>query len=157
MGRFDSLKNTWDTPPPAPDATPDNAKTFTLLPDGIYVCEVFNIEEKQPAKGGEAFSVTLLVVAGEHSRRRVWDWINFNLPHSAKATEIGQRSFRDLCQAAGFVDTPPSELGDLIGQELDVQIGTRAASGGYPAKNCVRRYLAQKATTATTDDTAGLF
>jgi len=156
MGRFDNMKKDWDKPASKPEKASSRTE-FELMPEGIYTCDVFNIEERQPRNGGEAFSVTLVVTMGEHCKRRVWDWINFHLPHSSKATEIGRESFRDLCAAAGFADVPPNELSDLIGCELQVRLGVRAANGGYPAKNCVKAYIAHQPAGATADDTDDLF
>lgn len=158
MGRFDDMQKGWGKPADNP-AKPSGSGDFELMPDGIYTCELYDIQERQPKKGGEAFSVTLAITEGDHAKRRVWDWINYNLPHSAQATDIGQETFRSLCVACGFVDGPPNELGDLFGQELQVRLGTRAASGGYPAKNCVRAYLPHgaQAGDGDGDDTSELF
>lgn len=156
MGRFDNMKRDWGKPPEKP--APSDSSDFELLPDGVYTCELYDIQERSPKRGGEAFSVTLKIASGDYQNRRVWDWINFDLPHSPKATEIGQETFRALCRACGFTDAPPSELGELIGQELDVKIGRRAASGDYPAKNVVKQYLAfQLERQPAGDDTDDLF
>lgn len=161
MGRFDNMKDSWQAP--AAEKPAAAASDFELMPDGVYTCELYDISERSPKKGGEAFSVTLKVVDGDYTNRRVWDWINFNLPHSPQATQIGQETFRSLCRACGFDDAPPNELGELIGCELKVRLGKRSASGDYPAKNIVRDYITPDiqqmidAAPGSDDDTQQLF
>ncbi len=133
--------NGWNEPEPEGKGGGGDYDDKPLKP-GTYTVSINNVLEKQTRSGGDALSVWLDVEDnGPAYGKRVFDWINLDLPNSPQATEIGQRTFRRLCKACGFVDGPPADLGELLGCSLTVKLGIKPARGDYKASNTVKMYL----------------
>lgn len=120
--------------PPAPSREP--------LPPGMYQIIVMASDIKQTQAGtGEFIELTLQVVDGEHSGRRVWDRLNVSNPNKT-AEDIAKRSLQELCLACGVTELSATEqLHDIpvIAQiDLDRKDPSRNRVLGYksvgPAK-----------------------
>ena len=132
-------RSTWSDDDDSDDAPQQHDNT--PIPAGTYEATINAVTEREVRAGGDALSVWLDVAEGKHDGRRVFDWINLDLPQSPQASEIGQRTFRRLCRAAGFVDGPPAELEQLIGEYVKIRVIVRPARGQYTASNRVVAYL----------------
>ena len=75
---------------------------FEPLPRGDYECIVIDTKIKDTKAGtGEYLEVTLQVVNGDASGRRLWDRLNISNP-SKKAEEIAKEQLDRLCAAVGL-------------------------------------------------------
>lgn len=113
--------------PPTPSREP--------LPRGMYQVIVMASDLKPTQAGtGEYIELTLQVVDGEHSGRRVWDRLNVSNPNKT-AEEIAKRQLQELCLAAGVTNlTDTEQLHDipvLAEIDLDRKDPTRNRVMGY--------------------------
>lgn len=107
------------------DDTPD-ATDFNPLPDGWYECQVNNCIEKQ-SRNGIFFSIELVVTAGVHAGRKMFDTVHFSSKGAMKRTKL-------VCSRLG-IDTHgvrDIEPADLIGKTALVQC---AGTEKYVDKN----------------------
>lgn len=58
--------------------TPRNPKTSDPLPEGHYLCQVAAIEEQVTKRGDPMWKLQLVVRAGAHAKRRIFDRIVFS-------------------------------------------------------------------------------
>lgn len=90
-----------------PDDVPADERD--LLPAGEYDLQVIESELKDTKSGeGQQLVLTLEVVTGPHTNRRVWDRLNIRHT-SADAQRIAQRALADLCLAIGIQSLRNSE------------------------------------------------
>ena len=112
---------------------------YTVLPAGDYVGCILSSEKKITKSGSGAYiNLTIEIIDGPHSGRRVFDIVNLWNPNP-KAVEIAQRTLSTICQATGVVrPTDTSELHNIpIGVKLGVDPDT-----GWGEKNRVKKYYA---------------
>jgi len=92
--------------PPAPSREP--------LPPGMYQVIVMASDIKPTQAGtGEFIELTLQVIDGEFSGRRLWDRLNVSNPNKT-AEDIAKRQLQELCLAAGVTAlTETEQLHDI--------------------------------------------
>lgn len=92
--------------PPAPSREP--------LPPGMYQVIVMASDIKPTQAGtGEYIELTLQVVDGEFSGRRLWDRLNVSNPNKT-AEDIAKRALQELCLACGVTAlTETEQLHDI--------------------------------------------
>lgn len=120
-----------------PSEVPEDTGGFDPLPAGDYAMQVIDSEIKPTrAETGEQLVLTLEVIEGPFTNRRVWDRLNIR-NQSADAQRIAQRSLADLCLAVGVQSLRNSE--DLHFKPFTGKVGIRAdKSGQYGPQNTVR-------------------
>jgi hypothetical protein len=92
-----------------PSEVPEDDRTFEPLPAGDYTMQVIDSELKDTKSGsGQQLVLTLEVIDGPFSNRRVWDRLNIR-NQNADAQRIAQRSLADLCLAVGISSLRNSE------------------------------------------------
>lgn len=92
-----------------PSEVPEDDRSFEPLPAGDYTMQVIESELKDTKSGsGQQLVLTLEVIEGPHSNRRVWDRLNIR-NQNADAQRIAQRSLADLCLAVGIQSLRNSE------------------------------------------------
>lgn len=92
-----------------PSEVPEDDRSFEPLPAGEYTMQVIDSELKDTKSGsGQQLVLTLEVIEGAHSNRRVWDRLNIR-NQNADAQRIAQRSLADLCLAVGIQSLRNSE------------------------------------------------
>jgi len=99
-------------------ASPDRAP----LPRGMYQVIVMSSDIKTTQAGtGQYIELTLQVIDGEHSGRRVWDRLNVSNPNKT-AEDIAKRQLQELCLAAGVKNmTETEQLHDIpVLAEIDL-------------------------------------
>lgn len=85
-----------------PNDVPEDDRTFEPLPAGDYTMQVIESEIKDTKSGtGQQLVLTLEVIEGPLSNRRVWDRLNIR-NQNADAQRIAQRALADLCLAVGI-------------------------------------------------------
>lgn len=125
--------------PPVPSREP--------LPRGMYQVIVMASDLKPTQAGtGEYIELTLQVVDGEHSGRRVWDRLNVSNPNKT-AEEIAKRQLQELCLAAGVTNlTDTEQLHDipvLAEIDLDRKDPTRNRVMGYGSVGAAKPVASQ--------------
>jgi len=94
----------------------EDAKDFTPLPEGEYLCRVDSIEEALTGAGDEMWKVRLAVVGGEYKGRYIFD----NLVFSEKALKRAKFVCRCLgVDVSGEVDLT-TEM--IIGKQANVRV-----------------------------------
>lgn len=81
---------------------PEDDRNFDPIPAGDYLMQVIDSDVVPTKSGsGDQLVLTLEVVEGPHTNRRVWDRLNIR-NQNADAQRIAQRSLADLCLAIGI-------------------------------------------------------
>lgn len=121
------------------DASQVEPTGFDPLPSGMYRCVVAESEMRQAKSGtGEYLQVTLEVIDGEHSGRKLWE--RFCLEHPKDVVkQIARGQLSALCRATGVLT--PTDSSDMHDIPIDVVVGRRTDSDGE-VRNVVRRYKA---------------
>ena len=118
-----------------PDDIPEDERD--VIPAGEYDLQVIESELRETKSGnGEQLVLTLEIITGPFSGRRVWDRLNYRHVN-ADAQRIAQRSLADLCLATGVTALRKSE--ELHFKPFRARIGVREdKSGQYGPQNTVR-------------------
>jgi hypothetical protein len=114
--------------------------TFQPLPADWYKCVITETEERVTSKGDGSFLLlSIEVIDGDYSGRKVFDRLNLKNPNST-AVEIAQRSLSSICRAIDV--NSPKDSAELCDKPMMVKLSVRAASGDYEASNDVKGYEA---------------
>jgi hypothetical protein len=121
----------------AQDVPEDDRGGFDPLPAGEYTMQVIESEIKDTKSGsGQQLVLTLEVIEGQYSNRRVWDRLNIR-NQNADAQRIAQRSLADLCLALNIQSLRNSE--DLHFKPFIGKVAIRQdKTGQYGPQNTVR-------------------
>lgn len=118
-------------------------ESFDPLPAGEYQVHVVESEMKPTKAGtGRYLQLTLEVVDGEFTGRKVWDRLNLENPNQT-AVDIAQRTLSQICRACGVMNVRDSE--QLHYRRMTAKLKLRAATAEHDASNDVSRYEAPKA------------
>ena len=121
-----------------PAEVPEDDRSFEPLPAGDYTMQVIDSEIKatKANNGDQQLVLTLEVIDGPFSNRRVWDRLNIR-NHNADAQRIAQRGLADLCLAVGIPSLRNSE--DLHFKPFTGKVAIRQdKTGQYGPQNTVR-------------------
>jgi hypothetical protein len=120
-----------------PTEVPEDDRSFEPLPAGEYTMQVIESELKDTKSGtGQQLVLTLEVIEGAHSNRRVWDRLNIR-NQNVDAQRIAQRALADLCLAVGINSLKNSE--DLHFKPFVGSVKIREdKTGQYGPQNTVR-------------------
>jgi len=135
MNDFDFLPAGYD-----PKKAAEDAGGGDTVPNGKYEVMIKAAEMKATQAGGMMVKLQLSITGPKYVRRVVFDQINVKHLTSAEAVEIGLAKFGQLCVAAGFPDSPPKSVTELIGRNLAVDVGIEK-SEKYGNKNKIVNYL----------------
>ena len=114
--------------------------TFQPLPADWYKCVITETEERVTSKGDGSFLLlSIEVIDGDYSGRKVFDRLNLKNPNST-AVEIAQRSLSSICRAISV--NSPKDSSELCDKPMMVKLAVKAASGDYEASNDVKGYEA---------------
>lgn len=118
------------------DEIPADTSSFEPLPAGDYTMQVIDSEIKPTKTGGDQLVLTLEVMDGPLSNRRVWDRLNIRNANP-DAQRIAQRSLADLCLAVGVASLRNSD--ELHFKPLLGKVAIRQdKTGQYGPSNSVR-------------------
>jgi hypothetical protein len=87
---------------------PEDDRSFEPLAAGDYTMQVIDSDIKPTKTGGQQLVLTIEVIEGAMSGRRVWDRLNIQ-NQNPDAQRIAQRSLADLCLAVGIASLRNSE------------------------------------------------
>ena len=123
-----------------PKKAAEDAGGGDTVPNGKYEVMIKAAEMKTTQAGGLMVKLQLSITGPKYVRRVIFDQINVKHLTSAQAVEIGLAKFGSLCVAAGFQDSPPKSVTELIGRTLAVDVGIEK-SEKYGDRNKVNNYL----------------
>ena len=84
-------------------------KEFTLLPEGDYTLMITSSEIKTTKAGtGQYLALTIEVVDGAYSGRKLWENINFDNPNPT-AVKIAKQTLAGIMSALGLVSVNDTE------------------------------------------------
>lgn len=116
------------------------------LPAGWYKCVITDSEEKPTkAQTGSYLQMTLEVIEGDHTGRKVFERLNLNNPN-ATAVEIAQRTLSSICRAVRVMT--PRNSTDLHDKPLMVKVKVKPGDGQYGPSNDIAEYAAPDKTQA---------
>ena len=123
------------------------SNSFDPLPADWYKCVITDTEERQTkAMDGSYLQLTIEVIEGPFSGRKVFDRLNLNNKNKT-AVEIAQRALASICLA---VEVPnPKNSEELRDKPLMVKVAVRPAENGYDASNDVKGYDAASGSSAS--------
>jgi len=112
--------------------------SFDPLPADWYKCVITDTEERQTkAMNGSYLQLTIEVIEGPFTGRKVFDRLNLNNQNQT-AVEIAQRALASICRS---VEVPnPKNSDELRDKPLMVKVSVRPAENGYEASNDVKGY-----------------
>jgi hypothetical protein len=119
-----------------PNEVPEDDRSFEPLPAGDYLMQVIDSDIKDTKTGGQQLVLTLEVLEGPYSNRRVWDRLNIR-NQNADAQRIAQRGLADLCLAVGV--NPLRNTEELHFKPFTGRLTIKAdKTGNYGPSNSVR-------------------
>lgn len=109
----------------------------TLVPDGNYVAEIIESQEKISKAGNSYLSLKLSICEGPYEGRWIWDNLNINHPtESVKAR--ARQTLGKITKAVGLVGI--DDTSELHYKPLTIELESEP-EGDYPAKNVIRKYF----------------
>ena len=97
------------------------ATAFEAIPSGTYAAIITESAMKPTKRGdGEYLQLTLQIIDGEHSGRKLFDRLNLNNPN-ATAVDIAQRTLSAICHAVGVMQ--PQDSAELHDIPMQVKVG----------------------------------
>ena len=117
------------------DSTDDQPER-TLVPDGDYVAEIIESQEKISGKGNSYLSLKLSICEGPHEGRWVWDNLNINHP-TESVKSLARYILGNIVKAAGLVGI--DDTSELHYKPLSIELG-HEEEGEYAAKNVIKKY-----------------
>jgi Protein of unknown function (DUF669) len=94
----------------------EDAKDYTPIPEGEYLCRIDKVEEALTGAGNEMWKLRLAVVSGEHKGRFLFD----NLVFSEKALKRAKFVCRCLgVDVSGEIDLTPEMI---VGKQANVRV-----------------------------------
>lgn len=116
------------------------ATSYEAIPAGSYTAMITESEMKATKAGtGEYLQITLQIIDGEHSGRKLWDRLNLNNPN-ATAVEIAQRTLSAICHAVDVLE--PQDSLDLHDIPLVVKVGVEQDKQDGSMRNVIKGYSA---------------
>jgi len=96
----------------------DNIADYEPLPDGTYSCRVADVKEGVSSKGSPLWRLRLVVLAGDHVGRAVFDQLVFS-PAALRRVKL-------VCACLGLDVNQPMDLAPdmLVGRTCRVQVIT---------------------------------
>lgn len=126
------FNNTFDS------STVEPREDFEPLPAGNYNVQIVESEMKPTKAGdGQYLQLTLEVIDGPHTARKLWDRLNLINPNQT-AVEIATRTLSAISRACGVQMVSDSE--QLHYKPMSVRVKLKPARGEYEATNEIGGY-----------------
>ncbi len=85
------------------DSSTVEVQSFDALPEGTYEVVISDSRFQATRNGsGEMLVLTLEVISGEYSGRKLWDRLNISNPNKT-AVDIARQTLATICRAVGVV------------------------------------------------------
>ncbi len=114
------------------------ATAFEAIPAGNYAVIITESAMKPTKRGdGEYLQLTLQIIDGEHSGRKLFDRLNLNNPN-ATAVDIAQRTLSAICHAVGVMQ--PQDSAELHDIPMQVKVGVEKNATDGTNSNVIKGY-----------------
>lgn len=115
-------------------------QTFEVLPAGAYIAQAVESSYGQMKNGnGDELGLTFVVLDGAYKGRKLWS--RLYVKHTNEKTQaIAQEQLSALCKAIGVVKVTDTAV--LERKPVSLVVAIEPATGGYPAKNVIKGYVA---------------
>lgn len=114
------------------------ATAFDAIPAGNYAAIITESAMKPTKRGdGEYLQLTLQIIDGEHSGRKLFDRLNLNNPN-ATAVDIAQRTLSSICHAVGVMQ--PQDSAELHDIPMQVKVGVEKNATDGTNSNVIKGY-----------------
>ncbi len=114
------------------------ATAFEAIPAGNYAAIITESAMKPTKRGdGEYLQLTLQIIDGEHSGRKLFDRLNLNNPN-ATAVDIAQRTLSAICHAVGVMK--PQDSAELHDIPMQVRVGVEKNASDGTNSNVIKGY-----------------
>lgn len=114
------------------------ATAFEAIPAGNYAAIITESAMKPTKRGdGEYLQLTLQIIDGEHSGRKLFDRLNLNNPN-ATAVDIAQRTLSAICHAVGVMQ--PQDSAELHDIPMQVKVGVEKNATDGTNSNVIKGY-----------------
>ncbi len=114
------------------------ATAFDAIPAGTYPAIITESEMKPTKRGdGEYLQLTLQIIDGEHSGRKLWDRLNLNNP-SVQSVEIAQRTLSAICHATGVMQ--PQDSAEMHDIPMLIKVGVEKDKMDDTNRNVIKGY-----------------
>lgn len=115
------------------------SQSYEPIPEGTYKAVITESEEKPTKAGtGSYMQLTVEIIDGQHSGRKLIDRLNLNNPNKV-AVDIAQRTLSSICRATGVMT--PTDSQELHDKPMMVKVVIRPAQGEYSASNEIKSYM----------------
>lgn len=119
---------------------PQSDRNFDPLPAGWYDVQITGAELRQTKSGtGQYIAVRYDVTGPTHQGRVVFGNLNIRNANP-DAERIGRQQLGELMRAIGLAQVTDTD--QLVGNNLQIKLRVREASGGYDASNDVSGFRA---------------
>lgn len=123
------------------------ATSYEAIPAGSYTAIISESEMKQTKAGtGSYLQLTLQIIDGEHSGRKLWDRLNLE-NQNVTAVEIAQRTLSAICHAVGVLE--PQDSVELHDTPLTIKVGTEQDKMDGSMRNVIKGYSSASGTART--------
>lgn len=114
------------------------ATAFEAIPAGNYAAIITESAMKPTKRGdGEYLQLTLQIIDGEHSGRKLFDRLNLNNPN-ATAVNIAQRTLSAICHATCVMQ--PQDSAELHDIPMQVKVGVEKNATDGTNSNVIKGY-----------------
>lgn len=114
------------------------ATAFEAIPAGNYTAIITESAMKPTKRGdGEYLQLTLQIIDGEHSGRKLFDRLNLNNPN-ATVVDIAQRTLSAICHAVGVMQ--PQDSAELHDIPMQVKVGVEKNATDGTNSNVIKGY-----------------
>lgn len=122
------------------DDLPQSDRSYELIPDGWYLATITKAD-LGPTKAGNGQKIDMRydITGPTQQGRVVFGSLNIRNP-SAKAEEIGRQQLGEIMRAIGLAKVEDTD--QLIGQSLQIKVGTSKPQEGYDVRNEVKGWKA---------------
>jgi hypothetical protein len=107
--------------------------TKAAVEDGVGIPEVFQKKNPTSPKGsvyGAMFVFGAKILTGEYAGR----FVNLNIWFAMSKDNVGAGQISEIAAACGF-KRMPSDISELVGNQLNLRVKIEAGSGSYADKN----------------------
>ena len=110
------------------------------IPEGKYVAEIIESQEKISGAGNTYLSLKFSICEGPHEGRWIWDNLNVKHP-TEKVRSTAMFFLGNICKAVGVLGI--NDTSELHYKPMEVEVEIEPEQDGYPEKNVIRKYLPQ--------------
>jgi len=112
-------------------------KEYSPVPDGWYDAHITSAELRTTKNGnGRYIALRYDITGDDYAGRVIWGNVTINNPNP-KAEHIGRVQLSRIAKAIGMTQLPNDEQ-ELVGSDIKIKTGIRAATEQYAATNDVK-------------------